>query len=167
MHLDIFRQAEKLGLKKVFSYPKRRPRPALPKATGFPVHSVSSARPNTTLFIYLFYKGGPFSITRAPHSVILEWSVLQKGMNYSFLKKTDCFTVAGTKKDALHYCTGNKTMTWATLTAEHFLRWHLQDNSFAFCCSVPNFINDGTPIGWVTQKVSVALLLVICLIKGM
>lgn len=98
MHLDVFSQTEKLGLKKVISYPKRRLRPALPKATGFPVHSFSSTRANTTLFIYLFYKGGSFSITTAPHSTILEWSVLQKGLNYSFLKKTDCFTVARTKR---------------------------------------------------------------------
>lgn len=155
--------------KKVISYPNRRP--ALPKATGFPVHSVSSVRANTTLTVHLplLQRGSIFYHNSSPFSD--SWVIhIAKGTKWFLFEEnwTDCFTVAGTKKDALRYCTGDKTMTWVPLTAEHFLRWHLQtQNSFALCCSVPNCINGGTPTGWVIQNISVALLLVICLFKGM
>lgn len=105
MHLDIFRQAEELGLKKPSSTSRDQ---HYLKPLGFLF--VSSTGANTALFIYPVYKGGPFSITTAPHWEIPEWSVLQKGLNDSLLKKielialllrgqkkTPCITVLVTK----------------------------------------------------------------------
>ena len=148
------------------SSPTRRGDEFYPKPLGF-LFTLSVLREQTPhwLFIYLFYKGGPFSTTTAPHSVIPEWSLLRKELNNSFLKKTTLISLRllGQRKVPCVTVLVKKKVTWATLTAERFLRWHSQDNSFALCCSVPNYINGDTPTRQVTWKDSVALLWAICL----
>lgn len=147
MHLDIFRQAEKLGWKKVISYPKRRP--ALPKATGLPIHPAlrqfCKSKYHTDYLFTSSTKGSIFCDNSSPFSDSRVIHIAKGTKCFLFEENwTDCFTVAGTKENVLCYCTGDETMTWATLTAEHFLRWHSQDNSFALCCSMPNCINEDT-----------------------
>lgn len=105
--LGYFQTTEKLRLKKVNSYLKRGP--ALAKATVFPVHQFCESKYHTDSLFTSSTKGVHF-LSPAPHPAILKWCMLQKGLNYSFLKgnaliallfleqnKMPCVTVLVTK----------------------------------------------------------------------
>lgn len=166
MHVVIFRQAEKLGLKRSHFLPKEETSSTKSHWASCLLRQFCKSKYHT-IYLPLLQRGPIFYHNSCPLSDSQVIHIAQGTKRFIVEEnQTDCFTVAGTEKDALLYCTGDETVMWATLTAEHFLRRHSQDSSLALCCSVPNRINGDTSTRWVTKKVSVALLLVICLIKG-
>lgn len=167
MHLVIFRQAEKLGLKRIYFLSEEETSSTQSHWVSCLLWQFCKSKYHTDYLFTSSTKGANFLSNSSPLSDSQVIHIAQGTKRFLFEEnRTDCFTVAGTKKDPLLYCTGDKTVTWATLTAEHFLRRHSQNSSLALCCSMLNCINSDTPTRWVTQKMSAALLLVICLIKG-